>query len=232
MEQAPHSRLYGTSLGFLAGFVDTLGFIALFGLFTAHVTGNFVLIGAALAEPTRIPILLKILAFPAFIAGIVVTRLMVLAIERRGGAALTPAFLLQWVLLAGFMLFGVLAEPVGTQVGTLAMLAGLLGTAAMGVHSATSRLLLAHLAPTSMMTGNVTQIVLDTVDVLRGAADGATHARCMKFFWPLLAFALGAIAAGFGYLAFGFAALAVPLVLLGGLIVVERRSERAAVTAP
>ncbi len=228
MDQPPHSRLFGTSLGFLAGYVDTLGFIALFGLFTAHVTGNFVLIGAALAEPTRIPILLKILAFPAFIAGIVVTRLMVLAIERRGGPALTLALLLQWVLLAGFMLFGMLAEPVGSDAGDLAMLAGLLGTAAMGVHSATSRLLLAHLAPTSMMTGNVTQIVLDTVDVLRGAADGATHARCGKFFWPLLAFALGAIAAAFAYLALGFVALAVPLLLLGSLIIVQRRSDGAA----
>ena len=229
MDQPPHSRLFGTSLGFLAGYVDTLGFIALFGLFTAHVTGNFVLIGAALAEPARVPILLKILAFPAFIAGIVVTRLMVLAIERRGGAALTPALLLQWMLLAGFMLFGILAEPVGKEASDLAMIAGLLGTAAMGVHSATSRLLLAHLAPTSMMTGNVTQIVLDTVDVLRGAADGATRARCGKFFWPLLAFALGAIAAGFGYLAFGFVALAIPLLVLGALIVVQQRSARAAV---
>ncbi|MDO8038315.1 YoaK family protein [Janthinobacterium sp. SUN137] len=231
MDQPPHSRLFGTSLGFLAGYVDTLGFIALFGLFTAHVTGNFVLIGAALADASRASILLKFLAFPAFIAGVAVTRLMVLAVERRAGPSLTLAMLLQWALLAGFMVFGCLAEPIGKDVSSMAMVAGLLGTAAMGVHSATSRLLLAHLAPTSMMTGNVTQIVIDTVDVLRGAADGATHARCGKFFWPLLAFALGAIAAAFAYLAFGFVALAVPLILLGALIVVQQRSGRPAVPA-
>ena len=229
MDQPPHSRLFGTSLGFLAGYVDTLGFIALFGLFTAHVTGNFVLIGAALADASRVSILLKFLAFPAFIAGVAVTRLMVVAVDRRGGPSLTLAMLLQWMLLAGFMAFGCLAEPIGKEVSDLAMIAGLLGTAAMGVHSATSRLLLAHLAPTSMMTGNVTQIVIDTVDVLRGVGDGATSARCMKFFWPLLAFALGAIAAAFAYLAFGFVALALPLILLGGLIVVQQRSGRAAV---
>lgn len=231
MDQPPHSRLFGTSLGFLAGYVDTLGFIALFGLFTAHVTGNFVLIGAALADASRASILLKFLAFPAFIAGVAITRLMVLAVERRAGPSLTLAMLLQWALLAGFMVFGCLAEPIGKDVSSMAMVAGLLGTAAMGVHSATSRLLLAHLAPTSMMTGNVTQIVIDTVDVLRGAADGATHARCGKFFWPLLAFALGAIAAAFAYLAVGFVALAVPLLLLAGLIIVQRCSDRVAVPA-
>ena len=32
-----------------AGFVDTAGFLALQGLFTAHVTGNFVTLGASLA---------------------------------------------------------------------------------------------------------------------------------------------------------------------------------------
>ena len=34
-------------LASIAGYVDTLGFVALFGLFTAHVTGNFILIGSA-----------------------------------------------------------------------------------------------------------------------------------------------------------------------------------------
>ena len=84
----------------------------------------------------------------------------------------------------------------------------------MGAHSAASKLLLANLAPTSMMTGNVTQLVIDTVDRLRGAADAATRARCAKFFWPLLAFALGCAAAAFAYRAFGFVALAVPAAIL------------------
>jgi uncharacterized membrane protein YoaK (UPF0700 family) len=212
---APHNqRLQGVSMGFLAGYVDTLGFIALFGLFTAHVTGNFVLIAVSLADPAQTPSLLKLLAFPAFILGVAAARLLVAHCERSGRPAVKPSYLLQALLLAGFMACGMLAEPVGDSVGALAMAAGLLGAAAMGAHSAASKLLLTYLAPTSMMTGNVTQLVIDGVDQLRGAGDAATRARCGKFFWPVLAFALGCAAAAFAYLAFGFVALAVPLAIL------------------
>ena len=207
-------RLQGISMGFMAGYVDTLGFIALFGLFTAHVTGNFVLIAVSLADPAQTPSLLKLLAFPAFILGVAASRLLVARCEARGAPAEKPSYLLQLVLLLGFMACGMLAEPVGDHAGALAMTAGLLGAAAMGAHSAASKLLLTHLAPTSMMTGNVTQLVIDTVDRLRGAADAATRARCAKFFWPVLSFALGCAAAAFAYLAVGFVALMAPVAIL------------------
>jgi uncharacterized membrane protein YoaK (UPF0700 family) len=215
MDAQGFQRLQGVGMGFLAGYVDTLGFSALFGLFTAHVTGNFVLIAVALADPGQTPTLLKLLAFPAFILGVAAARLLVASCERRGKPAVKPTYVLQLVLLIGFMVCGMLAEPVGRSAGTLAMAAGLFGAAAMGAHSAASKLLLSHLAPTSMMTGNVTQLVIDTVDRLRGAADAAAKARCAKFFFPVLAFALGCGAAAFAYIAVGFVALAVPVAILG-----------------
>jgi uncharacterized membrane protein YoaK (UPF0700 family) len=214
MDAQRFQRLQGVGMGFLAGYVDTLGFSALFGLFTAHVTGNFVLIAVALADPGQTPTLLKLLAFPAFILGVAAARLLVASCERRGKPAVKPTYLLQLVLLLGFMVCGMLAEPVGRSAGALAMAAGLFGAAAMGAHSAASKLLLSHLAPTSMMTGNVTQLVIDTVDRLRGAADAAAKARCAKFFFPVLAFALGCGAAAFAYIAVGFVALAVPVAIL------------------
>jgi uncharacterized membrane protein YoaK (UPF0700 family) len=215
MDAQGFQRLQGVGMGFLAGYVDTLGFSALFGLFTAHVTGNFVLIAVALADPGQTPTLLKLLAFPAFILGVAAARLLVASCERRGKPAVKPSYMLQLVLLIGFMVCGMLAEPVGRSAGALAMAAGLFGAAAMGAHSAASKLLLSHLAPTSMMTGNVTQLVIDTVDRLRGAADAAAKARCAKFFFPVLAFALGCGAAAFAYIAVGFVALAVPVAILG-----------------
>ncbi|TQK02808.1 YoaK family protein [Herbaspirillum sp. SJZ107] len=215
------SRTLGAALAFLAGYVDALAFLALFGLFTAHVTGNFILIGAALADPDHSSVLLKLLAFPAFVGGVAAARILAVVAEKRGGAVLRLAYLLELVLLAGFMGFGIAAAPIGSEAGALAMTAGLLGTAAMGAHSATSRLCLGHLAPTSIMTGNVTQIVIDTVDVLRGADDPGLRSRFAKFLWPLLAFAVGCVAAAFGFRWFGFAALAVPVAILAGLVMLE-----------
>jgi uncharacterized membrane protein YoaK (UPF0700 family) len=216
------------ALGFFAGYVDTLGFLALFGLFTAHVTGNFILIGAALADPSRSSVLLKFLAFPAFIAGVALARLLVVAAERRGVAALRPALAMELLFLLGFMSCGLAASPVGGEAGPLAMAAGLLGAAAMGAHSATSRLLLGHLAPTSMMTGNVTQVVIDLVDLLRGADDPGVKERLVKFVWPLAAFAIGCVAAAFGFHWFGFAALALPVLILLALLAAEKPSQAGA----
>ncbi|MDB5988660.1 MAG: putative rane protein YoaK, family [Herbaspirillum sp.] len=220
------NQLQGISLGCVAGYVDTLGFIALFGLFTAHVTGNFVLIGAELADPSHVPILLKFLAFPAFVLGVAAARLLIAASQSRDWSGLTLSLTLQMLLLCGFMACGWLASPIGSDATPLAMAAGLLGAAAMGAHSATSRLLLSHLAPTSMMTGNVTQIVIDTVDVLRGAADKAVGERCMKFTWPLVAFGGGAILAAFIYLAIGFSALLFPIAILCCMIVMQWNLDR------
>ena len=64
-----------TILAAVAGFVDTLSFVALFGLFTAHVTGNFVLIGAGLAGFGQ-GVILKLSVFPAFVCGVIASSLI------------------------------------------------------------------------------------------------------------------------------------------------------------
>jgi uncharacterized membrane protein YoaK (UPF0700 family) len=217
MQPASRPQLFGGNLAFIAGFIDTVGFIALFGLFTAHVTGNFVLIGATLSDFSRAPILLKFLAFPAFIAGIVLLRVAILKTRLPDGGALRLALALEALLMAAFMVCGVLAAPIGNEVGAMAMAAGLFGTAAMGAHSAASKLLLPQLAPTSMMTGNVTQFALDSTDILLGHADAEIRTRCVKFLWPLAAFAIGCAAGAFGYMWFGFWCILLPLAQLAAL---------------
>jgi uncharacterized membrane protein YoaK (UPF0700 family) len=67
-------------LSFNGGFLDTVGFLGLQGLFTAHVTGNFVTLGAALVFGTH-GVIGKVLALSELI--------FVTAFARLVGAALT-----------------------------------------------------------------------------------------------------------------------------------------------
>ena len=83
MRTPQFQRLQGACMSFVAGYVDTLGFIALFGLFTAHITGNFILLAASLADGQQTPRPLKLWAFPAFILGVAATRLLVAGCEWR-----------------------------------------------------------------------------------------------------------------------------------------------------
>ena len=225
----------GICMGGLAGYVDTLGFVALYGLFTAHVTGNFVLIGSELSHPSHGVLLIKFLAFPAFILGVVVARLLTVAQEARGLRANWQVLGTQLLLLAGFMVAGLMAADGVTAIdpqGSWALAAGMLGAMGMGVQNAAAKLQFGQLAPTTVMTGNVTQLVIDLVDIARGAGSPGVKARCVKFFWPVVAFGLGASAGAFAYVNVGFWGLLVPLAVLVVMMSGESRKEALPAPAP
>ncbi|GGC93234.1 YoaK family protein [Undibacterium terreum] len=208
------NKALGIGLGFTAGYVDTLGFVSLFGLFTAHVTGNFVLIGSELARPSH-GVLIKFLAFPSFVGAVALTRMIVIWLERSGKAPVRTLFAVQIAFLTAFMLLGYFALPLQSNDTLVVLLAGMSGAAAMGVQNAASRLVLSDIAPTTVMTGNVTQLVIDLVDILRGSADTAVRGRISKFLWPIVAFGLGAIGGAYGYVHFHFWASLLPIATLG-----------------
>jgi uncharacterized membrane protein YoaK (UPF0700 family) len=204
-------------LSFVAGYVDTVGFVALFGLFTAHVTGNFVLIGAALSRDAHGGLIAKLAALPVFILAVAATTWFVHARTRTAKPALPGILLAQALLLAAFAAVGIVAAPI-TDIDTpLAVLAGLLGVAAMGTQNAASRLLLTELPPTTVMTGGVTQFSIDATYLLRSAAGpeaAAARARLLKFAPPVGAFAVGAIAGAVLVTQLGFLALLLPILAL------------------
>ncbi|MGE0117302.1 MAG: YoaK family protein [Dongiaceae bacterium] len=214
----------GALLAFTAGFVDTCGFIALFGLFTAHVTGNFVLIGAAIAESHQ-GLIGKLLALPVFVSVVAATHLFVQRRQRRNRTAARPVLVGQIVFLALFLLAGVAASPFANADAPLAIAAGMLGVAAMAIQNAASRTVFASLSPTTVMTGNVTQIVIDLVDLMGNAAAAeGTRARLGKMGAAVAAFAVGALGAGFGYVAAGFWCLAVPILAVAVVLVRQARA--------
>ncbi|MGU7782108.1 YoaK family protein [Burkholderia sp. PU8-34] len=218
VEKCGRVRGEDTFLASIAGYVDTLGFVALFGLFTAHVTGNFILIGSGLAGAGH-GLAIKWLAFPAFIAGIVGARVLDHRMLGYGhGARARALYALQAVLLAAFMLAGALSSPVGDADAPLTIACGLLGAAAMGVQNAHGRLTARSVVANTVMTGNVTQAVIDAFDwlvPLAAPADrDAARARLWRTLPPVAGFALGALAGATGYLLASFWALALPLAAL------------------
>ena len=69
-----------TLLTFNGGYVDTAGFLMLQGLFTAHVTGNFVTLGATLIHGSS-GALGKTLALPVFCVLVALARVFALRIS-------------------------------------------------------------------------------------------------------------------------------------------------------
>ena len=219
----PHPELLGITLAFTAGYVDTVGFVALFGLFTAHVTGNFVLIGSELARPSH-GVLIKLLAFPAFILAVVAARLLVSRAQKTGETGAHGLLALQAALLIGSMLAGWLALPLIDARSSLGLSAGVLAAAAMGIQNAASRLVWNSLSPTTVMTGNVTQLTIDMVDLLRLSGRDGIRQRVRKFLWPVVGFAVGAISGAFAFQQFSFLSLLVPIACIGALIPLSSRT--------
>ena len=209
----PSDSATSTLMAFTAGFVDTASFVALFGLFAAHVTGNFVLIGASLANH-RPGILGKLLAFPVFLLAVAATRLFLYHCERRHRDATRSILFGQIVFLILFLIVGVLAAPINNADAPLAIFAGMLGVTAMAIQNAASRTLFAGHSPTTVMTGNVTQVMMDLVDLVLGVNLAIAHSRLRKMIPTVLGFALGAVAGGLGFVWLGFWSLVCPIIAM------------------
>ncbi|MDB5365583.1 MAG: conserved rane protein of unknown function [Rhodospirillales bacterium] len=221
-----HVRVDASLQAIVAGSVDTIAFVGLYGLFTAHITGNFVLIGAAIAHP-QLGVIAKLAALPMFMLAAATTNLFLAWRVKGGHDPARGVFAVEAVLLAAFMAVALWCGPFTSGDQPLAILAGLFGVSAMAVQNAASRSIFSALPPTTVMTGNVTQIVLDLVELRRGgapAADAAARARIAKMLPAVLAFAAGAIAGGLGYALIGFAALALPIVATLALLVLHKQA--------
>ncbi|OZI59854.1 YoaK family protein [Bordetella genomosp. 11] len=222
--QSAAADIPGWLLSFAAGYVDVVGFAALFGLFTAHVTGNFIMIGVQLIGASE-GLLTKLLALPTFVLAVGCTRLLETALRRRELPVIAVLFFLEGALLAAFMVAGLVASPMSDPSAPLVVLCGLLGVAAMGVQNAMSRTILSDAGPTTIMTGNTTQIVIDAVDLPRATpeARAAIRRRMGKMLPAVIGFALGAIIGAFAFKLGSFWSVLLPTVLLLGLAVRLRR---------
>lgn len=209
-------------LTFNGGFVDTAGFLALQGLFTAHVTGNFVTLGATLASGSTGAVA-KLLALPVFclvvLAAGVARRLMM----RAHAPALKILLGAQWVLLAVGAVLAIRLGPFTNGDAWPAIITGMVLVMAMAIQNAVHRLHLPDALPTTLMTGTVTQLMLHLSHRLVGedAKRAGGPSRLANMAWTVVAFALGCGAAAGLYLISGAWAFALPPVLIAAALLVE-----------
>src|SRR5215471_8061584 len=85
-------------LSVIAGMVDVIGFLSL-GIFTAHVTGNIVLIGALMVRHSRANPA-QILAVPVFILAVAATWLIAKASRKRGSGLMRRLLVIQFLLIS------------------------------------------------------------------------------------------------------------------------------------
>jgi uncharacterized membrane protein YoaK (UPF0700 family) len=197
VDDSPGLRLLPFVLSVIAGCTDVISFVGLGGLFTAHITGNLVILAAHLVSGEAAQVA-PMLSVPVFMLVLGLTKLLAGGLESVGFASLRPLLLLQALLLAGFLAVGVTAGPRIDPSATDAILAGMLGVAAMAVQNALVQISLAGAPSTAVMTSNITRFMMDAGELLlKRDPDATAKARNRAArTWPaIVGFALGC---GFG----------------------------------
>jgi len=151
-----------TLLSVIAGMVDLISFLSL-GIFTAHITGNIVVIGALVARHGRVN-LAQILAIPVFIVAVAATWLLAKASRKHGHNLMRFLLLVQFLLLACVLIFSVATNPSAKPHGLMGGIAAMMAVSAMACQFALLRLTLPVAPSTAVMTGNLTNAVLSLMD--------------------------------------------------------------------
>jgi uncharacterized membrane protein YoaK (UPF0700 family) len=228
--EAPPPRWVPALLSFVAGYVDSYTFLALFGLFVAQVTGSFVTAGAEFVTHD-IGVGGKVAAIAAFLFAAALTAALIRLVHETGGDGLRWMLAFETLLLAAFSALMLGGPPVTGVDDWHGILAGLFAAMAMGTQSVIVRLLMRGIPQTNVMTGNMTQLGIESTELLlawrRRRRDPNDRASAHEFdavrarMSVVLAIALGFIVgAASGAVAFAKAGLpGVPLaaVLVGAL---------------
>lgn len=189
------------ALALVGGAIDTIGFIALFGFFTAHVTGNLVLAGAAWVKGGA-GIWIKLGAIPLFILTVAITKYFIDRSAQKH-TTLSYLFLGEAIFLLGFMLAGLYFEPFKDPNSITIAITGGLGLIALAIRNTSSKTLIKHISPSTMMTGNTTQLGIDISNYMRDR--NAVHrTNLLKTASIVIGFVIGAFLGAFLYVHLDF----------------------------
>jgi len=188
-----------------AGYADASGFLALKGLFTAHVTGNFVTLGSSLVFGTS-GALAKTLALPMFCAAVFGSRLLAFRLQRAGRRAFLSLLRIQVLLLTICAVLAIGLGPIGDPDAWPGLVVGMLLVAAMAIQNAAHRIYLAQSPPSTIMTGSTVQMMIDLADLTHGLGpetSANTQARLKRLSASVVVFASGCALAALLYARLG-----------------------------
>ena len=210
------SWLLPAVLSATAGAVDVIGFLALGGLFTAHISGNLCVVAAHYITGgfSRVGPLLSV---PVFIAVLGVVTLAFGRVEKASVGSRRALLVLHTALLAACLGLGAGFGPFADADRPMAVLVGMLAVAAMATQNALVKLALKDAPSTAVMTTNITQLTIDLATLARGRGDPDELARARRrasMTFPFVVGFVGGCAAGAVLeVYFGLWALALPVAL-------------------
>ena len=206
------AKLLPFVLASIAGSVDVIGFLGLNGLFTAHVTGNLVILAAHIVTGSEAP-LPWLISVPVFIIGLALTQLLAAGLKSARIAPLPVLLLLQFVLLCAFLVICLDAASGASPNAPSMIIAGMLGVSAMAAQNALVRIALIGAPSTAVLTTNITILTTDVGEILLGRdANRVAKARDRaKHTWPAVAgFLLGCTLGALSEAAVGLLSLVLP----------------------
>ncbi|HEY4322664.1 MAG TPA: YoaK family protein [Mucilaginibacter sp.] len=210
MDENKIARNTTALLCFTAGFCDTLTFVAAGELFSAHVTGNFIVFAFNMVKHTGSDGWRKLLSFPVFVLAAVAGAW----IGRRSAVKYRLLHLeALFLLIAGLSSF--LLPPQSSETGWPVLIVAMTIVVAMGFQNTFGRLHnKAVWGSTTVMTGNVTQAVLDMVSGVTTRNATETWSSFRKHLTIIVAFLCGCLAAAVMDIGFGLSAVLFPCTMI------------------
>ncbi|TWF35325.1 uncharacterized membrane protein YoaK (UPF0700 family) [Chitinophaga polysaccharea] len=171
MTEQKHSINWVTFLlAWVAGYCDTATFVSGDSIFSAHVTGNFIVFAAQVSSGnTSAAAWIKLITFPVFVIAVMVGGWLAEKSPKKYRILLVEGLILLVCGLAAFLL-PLLTTWEDKLVTYVIVMATVLG---MGLQNAFGKLFAKEThGPTTMMTGNVTQAALDLGNIIRKGISG------------------------------------------------------------
>ena len=200
----------GFLLSLVAGFVDTSAFIILFGIFTAHVTGNIALAGASFVDEEEESTLTRLLMIPVFMLSVALTSLLAKYARRRQWPVFAVLLTAEAIALSIFLIVSASLTPaliLDVQEEYIFPI-GMTGVVAMAIQNTLMKeaKVFKSYIPTTVMTGNTTQLTIDLVQLIGTKFSSGEEAeqeaaesleRMSRYLPVIIGFACGGLAAAF-----------------------------------